>query len=148
LDLPDRRVRVKADPDRTRTIITNLLSNAIKYSPSGGQIVCSVRARGGTARVAVTDEGLGIARESMSILFTRFGRVVTPETEHLKGTGLGLFLSRQLARLQGGDITVVSEPRKGSTFTLHLPVATRTDAQTHEPDENATPEPEISASQN
>lgn len=147
LDLPDRRVRVKADPDRTRTIITNLLSNAIKYSPSGGQIVCSVRARGGTARVAVTDEGLGIARESMPILFTRFGRVVTPETEHLKGTGLGLFLSRQLARLQGGDITVVSEPRKGSTFTLHLPVATRTDAQTHEPDENATPEPEISASQ-
>src|SRR5206468_12714901 len=54
-------------------------------------------------------------------LFTRFGRVITPETEHLKGTGLGLFLGRQLARLQGGDITVASVAGKGSTFTLQLP---------------------------
>lgn len=123
LDLQDRRVRVNVDPERTKTIIANLLSNAIKYSPNGGPITCAVRARAGTARVAVTDEGLGIAREDMNTLFTRFGRVVTPETEHLKGTGLGLFLSRQLARLQGGDITVVSEAGKGSTFTLQLPVA-------------------------
>jgi signal transduction histidine kinase len=71
--------------------------------------------------VAIIDEGLGIAPEHMSVLFTRFGRVITPETEHLKGTGLGLFLGRQLARLQGGDITVLSTPGRGSTFTLHLP---------------------------
>ena len=57
----------------------------------------------------------------MATLFTRFGRVITPETEYLKGTGLGLFLGRQLARLQGGDITVASVPGKGSTFTLQLP---------------------------
>lgn len=123
MDLPDRRVRVNADRDRTKTIITNLLSNAIKYSPDGGTITCQVRARSGTARVAVTDQGLGIPREGMSVLFTRFGRVITPETEHLKGTGLGLFLGRQLARLQGGDITVASVEGEGSTFTLQLPVA-------------------------
>jgi signal transduction histidine kinase len=123
LDLPERRVRVRVDPDRTKTIVTNLLSNAIKYSPAGGTVTCLVRSRSGVARVAVTDDGLGIARDSIPILFTRFGRVVTPRTEHLKGTGLGLFLARQLARLQGGDITVVSVEDKGSTFTLQLPVA-------------------------
>jgi signal transduction histidine kinase len=121
LDLPDRRVRVNVDEDRTRTIISNLLSNAIKYSPAGGTVTCQVRSSAGAARVAIIDEGLGIAPEHMSVLFTRFGRVITPETEHLKGTGLGLFLGRQLARLQGGDITVHSTPGKGSTFTLHLP---------------------------
>jgi signal transduction histidine kinase len=59
----------------------------------------------------------------MPILFTRFGRVATPETDHLPGTGLGLFLGRQLARLHGGEITVDSDPGRGSTFTLHLPVS-------------------------
>ena len=127
LDLSDRRVRVNVDQDRTRTIIGNLLSNAIKYSPAGGTVTCQVRARAGSARVSVVDEGLGIAPENMQVLFTRFGRVITPETEYLKGTGLGLFLGRQLARLQGGDITVVSTPGKGSTFTLHLPTVTAAD---------------------
>jgi signal transduction histidine kinase len=127
LDLPDRRVRVNVDQDRVRTIIGNLLSNAIKYSPEGGTVTCQVRARAGTARLSIIDEGLGIAPENIPILFTRFGRVITPETEHLKGTGLGLFLGRQLARLQGGDITVVSTPGKGTTFTLHLPIVTPAD---------------------
>jgi signal transduction histidine kinase len=128
LDLPERRVRVKVDTDRIKTIIGNLISNAIKYSPAGGTVTCQVRARAGIARVAVTDEGLGIATESLPLLFTRFGRVITPETEHLKGTGLGLFLGRQLARMQGGDITVISTEGKGSTFTLHLPTASATEA--------------------
>jgi signal transduction histidine kinase len=131
LDLPDRRVRVNVDQDRARTIIGNLLSNAIKYSPAGGTVTCQVRARAGTARLSIIDEGLGIAPENIPILFTRFGRVITPETEHLKGTGLGLFLGRQLARLQGGDITVVSTPGKGSTFTLHLPVVPAADSSSN-----------------
>jgi len=123
LDLPERRVKVRIDIDRTKTIVANLLSNAIKYSPNGGAVTCQVRARAGIARVAVSDEGLGIAPANFAILFTRFGRVITPETEHLKGTGLGLFLGRQLARMQGGDITVASTLGQGSTFTLHFPVA-------------------------
>jgi len=127
LDLPERRVRVRVDADRTKAIIGNLMSNAIKYSPAGGAVTCQVRARAGIASVAVSDEGLGIAAESLPQLFTRFGRVITPETEHLKGTGLGLFLGRQLARMQGGDITVISTEGKGSTFTLHLPTASATE---------------------
>jgi signal transduction histidine kinase len=65
---------------------------------------------------------VGIAKEDLPILFTRFGRVSTPQTDHLSGTGLGLYLGRQLARLHGGEITVESSPGKGSTFTLHLPL--------------------------
>ena len=71
----------------------------------------------------VTDEGYGIAPEHLGKLFTRFGRIVTPENSHLPGTGLGLYLCRQLARQHGGDITVVSAPQQGSTFTLRLPIA-------------------------
>ena len=143
LDVPDRRVRVKVDPDRTRTIITNLLSNAIKYSPNGGTITCQVRSRAGTAKVSITDEGIGIPRDGMATLFTRFGRVITPETEHLKGTGLGLFLGRQLARLQGGDITVASVAGKGSTFTLQLPTVSGVEpaAATEEGSADGAPQP-------
>jgi signal transduction histidine kinase len=122
LQIPERPVQVKADADRIKTIISNLVSNAIKYSPSGGAIECELTARGGIARVAVKDSGVGIAKEDLPILFTRFGRVSTPHTDHLSGTGLGLYLGRQLARLHGGEITVESSPGKGSTFTLHLPL--------------------------
>jgi signal transduction histidine kinase len=119
---PERPVQVRVDAERVKTIISNLISNAIKYSPSGGIIECELTARGGIARVAVKDSGVGIANEDLPILFTRFGRVSTSQTDHLPGTGLGLYLGRQLARLHGGEITVESTPGKGSNFTLHLPL--------------------------
>jgi signal transduction histidine kinase len=121
LKVPRRPVEVRVDVERSQTIITNLISNALKYSPAGGAVHCEVSAAKGEALVTVKDEGIGIAPQHMSALFTRFGRVMTPETQHLPGTGLGLYLSRQLARLQGGDITVESKPGRGSTFALHLP---------------------------
>ena len=122
LRIPERPVQVRVDAERVRTIVSNLISNAIKYSPSGGTIDCELTARAGIARVAVKDSGVGIAKEDLPILFTRFGRVSTPHTNHLPGTGLGLYLGRQLARLHGGEITVESAPGRGSTFTLHLPL--------------------------
>jgi signal transduction histidine kinase len=69
----------------------------------------------------VQDQGVGIDAADMPRLFTRFGRIATAATSHLPGTGLGLYLSRELARLHGGDITVESKPGQGSTFTLRLP---------------------------
>ena len=78
--------------------------------------------------MTVTDTGIGIAKEDLPILFTRFGRVSTSQTVHLPGTGLGLYLGRQLARLHGGEITVDSAPGRGSTFTLHLPVSASSQA--------------------
>ena len=121
---PERAVHVRVDGERVKTIVSNLVSNAIKYSPEGGPVEVDVINRGGIARVSVKDHGVGIAREDLPILFTRFGRVSTPQTDHLPGTGLGLYLGRQLARLHGGEITVDSNPGRGSTFTLHLPVST------------------------
>jgi signal transduction histidine kinase len=123
LKCPERPVHVRVDGERIKTIVSNLLSNAIKYSPAGGTVECEIVNRGGIARVSVKDGGLGIAKEDLPVLFTRFGRVSTPETDSLPGTGLGLYLGRQLARLHGGEITVDSEPGRGSNFTLHLPVA-------------------------
>jgi signal transduction histidine kinase len=123
LKCPDRPVRVRVDGERIKTIVSNLVGNAVKYSPEGGPVEIELVSRGGIARVIVKDHGVGIAKEDLPILFTRFGRVSTPETDHLPGTGLGLYLGRQLARLHGGEITVESDPGRGSTFTLHLPVS-------------------------
>ena len=131
LRTPGRPVPVRVDHERVKTIVSNLVSNAIKYSPQGGVIECELTARGGIARVAVKDSGLGIAPGDLPILFTRFGRISTPHTDHLPGTGLGLYLGRQLARLHGGEITVESASGKGSTFTLHLPLRAQAPGSTH-----------------
>jgi signal transduction histidine kinase len=116
-------VPVLADHDRLLTILTNLLDNAIKYSPEGGPLEVRVSVEGGQALVTVSDRGLGIAAEDLPRLFTRFGRIVTAANSHIPGTGLGLYFARELTRLQGGDITVISEEGKGSTFTISLPLA-------------------------
>jgi signal transduction histidine kinase len=123
LDVPKKPVDVEVDADRVGTILTNLLDNAVKYSPNGGNVRCSLKANGSKALIAVSDQGLGIDAEQQESLFTRFGRVLSPDNSNIPGTGLGLYLSRQLARLHGGDITVDSKLGKGSTFTLQLPLA-------------------------
>jgi signal transduction histidine kinase len=113
--------------DRTRMIvaIANLINNAIKYSVRHTDVRCVVRADDRYAYVDVTDEGVGIALEDQAKLFTRFGRLRNdPAVAGIPGTGLGLYLSREFARMHGGDITVQSAPGVGSTFTLTLPLAT------------------------
>ena len=113
---------VLADRDRLLTIVTNLMDNAVKYSPEGGRVEVSLTARAGTALVTVRDHGLGIAAADLPRLFTRFGRIVTTGNSHIPGTGLGLYLAREVARMHGGDITVESEEGVGSTFVLTLPM--------------------------
>jgi signal transduction histidine kinase len=121
-EFPETDVVVRADPTRLDTIISNLVDNAIKYSPNGGRVTVSVSLAGTLGRLTVRDEGLGIAQADMPRLFTRFGRLVTAENSHIAGTGLGLYLSRQLARMHGGDIAAASIVAQGSTFTLTLPL--------------------------
>src|SRR5438132_17682 len=94
-----------------------------RCSPKGGTVRCALKPAGGRVRIEISDQGLGIEADQQPSLFTRFGRVLTPDNSAIAGTGLGLYLSRQLARLHGGEITVVSEAGKGSTFTLELPLA-------------------------
>lgn len=123
LELAPSEVPVEADAVRVTTILTNLIDNAVKYSPKGGSVLVRVEAEGDSALATVSDQGLGIAAEDMGRLFSRFGRLVTSENSHINGTGLGLYLARELARMHGGDITCVSAPGAGSTFQLRLPRA-------------------------
>ncbi len=111
-----------ADRARLTTVMTNLIGNAIKYSPHGGDIDIRVDHDSRVATMVVQDHGIGISAEQIPMLFSRFGRLVTPETGHIRGPGLGLYLAREIARLHGGDITVESEVGTGSTFTLTLPL--------------------------
>jgi signal transduction histidine kinase len=118
---PPEAVPVQADATRIISIANNLLDNAIKYSPGGGTVRCRIASEDGSAVLEVTDHGLGIASEDMATLFTRFGRIVTAENSHVAGTGLGLYLCRELARMHGGDVTVSSQRGSGSTFRLRMP---------------------------
>ncbi|GAC1655468.1 MAG: hypothetical protein NVS9B1_08670 [Candidatus Dormibacteraceae bacterium] len=113
---------VRADRSRVETIVGNLLDNAVKYSPMGGLIKCTVSRDGASAVVTVADQGLGIAAADLPRLFSRFGRILTTENSHIGGTGLGLHISLELARLHGGDITVSSTLGRGSVFSLRLPL--------------------------
>jgi len=121
LTRPPAPVLVKGDRARLATIIGNLLDNAIKYSPDGGAIDCMVEEAGGRVFVSVRDRGVGIAADDLPLLFTRFGRLPTDLNRSVAGTGLGLFLSREIARRHAGDIMVESWPGLGSRFTLSLP---------------------------
>ncbi|MGI8609631.1 MAG: ATP-binding protein [Candidatus Dormibacteria bacterium] len=123
LEDPGRELLIVADVSRVETVVMNLLDNALKYSPGGGAVRARVSTNGTFAVLQVKDDGIGIAAEDMSQLFTRFGRLVTAENSHIPGTGLGLYLSREIARMHGGDITVRSEVGDGSEFTLTLPIA-------------------------
>jgi signal transduction histidine kinase len=123
VDAPPTPLPLLVDTKRVEMILINLIGNAIKYSPRGGEIRLEMSKDTRTAAVAVTDAGIGIRAEDLPRLFTRFGRVAPAEYRQIPGTGLGLYMARELARKHGGDITAVSEAGTGSTFTLTLPLA-------------------------
>jgi signal transduction histidine kinase len=120
IDTPPQPVEAEVDPDRFQMVVRNLLSNAAKYSTPGSDIDVKVRHEGTMALVSVRDQGTGISKQDQSRLFTRFGRIETATA--VQGTGLGLWLSREIARMHDGDLTCVSEPGAGATFTLSVPV--------------------------
>jgi len=113
---------VKADRDGLTRAIWNVVDNAVKYSPVGGTIRVSVdRGHSGTARVSVSDEGLGIPADEQRAIFERFVRGSEAKSRRIQGTGIGLALVQTILRAHGGDIAVESAPGAGSTFTLTLP---------------------------
>ena len=111
---------VLGDVLRLEIIIANLLDNAIKYSPKGGDVTAQLSMSGDVAVLRVQDHGIGIAPEDMKRLFVRFSRV--SKLKDVPGTGLGLYLARELARLHKGEIAATSTPGEGSEFVLSLPV--------------------------
>ena len=124
IDRVDTGVEVLVDEEKFRQILINLLTNALKFTANGGRVDVTSRRSATDACVVVRDTGRGIAAENLASVFEPFVQVdrnVTPESE--QGVGLGLAISRELARGMKGDLTVESEPGVGSSFTVTVPLA-------------------------
>ena len=115
------KVAVTSDERYVRMIIENLISNAIKYTPSGGIITISLAKEADHALCSVSDTGVGIARDDQEKLFQKFSRIQNSLSRQAGGSGIGLYLSRQLAERLSGELTYESGARQGSVFTLKLP---------------------------
>jgi signal transduction histidine kinase len=121
----ERDVSVAADAERFQQVLLNLITNAIKFTPSGGSIGVTCDREAGTVRIQVQDTGVGISEIDIERVFEPFVQIdrhLTAATQ--QGVGLGLSISRELARAMRGDLTLQSAEGVGSTFTLTLPVAT------------------------
>jgi two-component system phosphate regulon sensor histidine kinase PhoR len=125
VSIPAVLPKVVGDPARTRQVLTNLMDNAIKYSPHGGRMQIGVEAGDGYARFTVRDEGLGIPLGEQKRIFEKFYRLDPDHRRGIGGSGLGLYISRELVRTMNGRIWVESDPGKGATFTFELPLAER-----------------------
>lgn len=113
---------INADETMLQRAMTNLVDNAIKYTPDGGSIQVSVTRHDSMIIIAVQDTGLGINPQNQAQLFERHSRIHRPEFKKIKGTGLGLFIVRSVARRHGGNAWVESEEGKGSTFYISIPL--------------------------
>ncbi|MFP4345250.1 MAG: GAF domain-containing protein [Anaerolineales bacterium] len=125
LELEPHLPRIRADRGRIVQVLTNLLSNANKYTPAGGQVVLRVR-RWHTdgesyVRWDVQDSGIGMPEDEQAKLFTKFFRGSSPEVRNVKGTGLGLVISRSIVEMHDGEMMVESAPGEGSTFSFVIP---------------------------
>jgi PAS domain S-box-containing protein len=121
-DVCDQLPILLGDKDKIQSIISNLLSNAIKFTPQGGRVSVSVRQQTDELLIRVSDTGVGIPREELPRIFERFYRG-RRTSEQVKGTGLGLAIVKELVTMHGGRVGVESEPGRGTTFTVVLPVA-------------------------
>ena len=118
---PARPVPVSLDPGRFNHVLDNLLMNALKYSD--GEVLVRVSHGEENASIAVTDRGIGIPKEELGEVFTRFGRASNARRKGVSGSGVGLYVSRKIVEVHGGSISVASAEGRGSTFTISLPLA-------------------------
>jgi signal transduction histidine kinase/ActR/RegA family two-component response regulator len=124
IEIENRLPAVRVDGDRLLQVMSNLLSNARKYSPGGGTVRVAARAADGQVTVSVQDEGLGVPPEAQAHLFQKFYRVDNSDRRQIKGTGLGLTISRKIVEAHGGRIWAESAGLgQGSRFSFTMPVA-------------------------
>lgn len=120
---PDEPVLVEGDKSKLGQVFTNLLSNAVKFNRPGGSVTIELTPKDDCVHVAVHDTGIGIPQEALDKIFTRFYQYDSSSTRKYGGTGIGLSISQDIARLHGTRITATSEIGKGSTFRFVLPLA-------------------------
>jgi signal transduction histidine kinase len=119
--LPPHEITVETDPVKVKQMLVNLLSNAVKFTDRG-RIILSGDQHGDQLVITVQDSGIGISPDHFERIFEPFWQVEQKATRRAGGTGLGLTVTRRLALLLGGDVTVKSEPGEGTTFTIYLPM--------------------------
>jgi PAS domain S-box-containing protein len=113
---------VRGDPDRLIQVVTNLLSNAAKYSPRGEAVTVCVEGDGATARLTVKDKGPGVPEAFRDRIFSRFAQADASDARGKSGTGLGLYIAREIVERHGGRLWFESPPAGGATFHLELPI--------------------------
>ena len=118
----DAECEMFADPGKLAQVCYNIIENAIKYTPDGGTIAVTLTRGGRDAVLEISDTGVGIPQEDLPHVFDRFYRVDKARSRDTGGTGLGLSIVQQIIRLHAGSVTVQSEPGKGTTFIVQLPV--------------------------
>jgi signal transduction histidine kinase len=123
LEAAETLPRAGGDRERMKQVFSNLVSNACRYSQDGKEVIVRARANGSSATIDVVDQGAGIAQEQRGLLFQRFARLRTPDTANVRGTGLGLYISRRIVEAHSGRIWVESERGIGSTFSVEIPLA-------------------------
>jgi signal transduction histidine kinase len=130
-DLPSAAVMVTADEDRLRQVITNLVNNALKFTPSDGAVTIKAVTEPAARRavVSVIDTGIGIPKEALNRIFSKFEQVkgVRDNIKGPKGTGLGLTIAKAIVEIHGGVIRVESEPGRGTSFIFTIPLAPATE---------------------
>jgi signal transduction histidine kinase len=117
-DLP----RITCDREKVRQCLINLANNAVKFTPAGGTITVAAEPRGDKLALLVRDTGIGIAEENIRKIFETFYQVDGSSTREYGGAGLGLAIVKSFVDAHAGEVQVTSEPGKGSTFTLVLPL--------------------------
>ena len=128
-EIPDGPPRwIRSDRQKVVKILSRLLGNAYKFT-SQGEVRATVRVLNDLARFTVSDTGIGIASTAHQLVFDEFRQVDGSTTRQYGGSGLGLALSRQLARLLGGDIQLESAPQEGSSFVVEIPLEFSQDLQ-------------------
>jgi PAS domain S-box-containing protein len=122
VDGPAELTPIACDSDRLRQVLSNLLDNAVKYSPGGGTVRVELTEKDDTLQFDVHDEGIGFDQGRAEVIFERFRRLDPHLTHGIGGTGLGLYICRELVQRMGGTIWASSEPGRGSTFSFELPL--------------------------
>jgi two-component system, OmpR family, sensor histidine kinase VicK len=122
-EAPANAPALAADPDKVRQVLSNLVENAVKYSPEGGTVTVSLVQHGDRLRFTVEDDGLGVPPEEQRRIFEKFYRLDPQLSRGVGGTGLGLYISRELVARMAGRIWVESDGRRGSRFVVELPRA-------------------------
>src|SRR5436190_3837348 len=123
LDLPENLPLIEAEESRLQEVIYNLLDNAVKYSDPGSQISLQASVEGDRVRISVADQGTGIREADLPRIFERFYRADKGRSREQGGTGLGLSIVKHIVQLHGGTVEAESEPGKGTTISVRLPIS-------------------------